>query len=170
MRFTLSTSNWKRLHPNEGTIHMKQFTLRHAFHPSMQAALRLYLLDFRLFGTMHPLIQEVKLVSEIPSEPSVYDIKEETKLFGWLKMKPRYRVFVEQNADGNDIVYRSKIMGIMQLRIMLSMQEEANVLWLTEAVEVSNIPLLTKIFTDVFSPAHRETFARMRKHLEAKSS
>ncbi len=146
---------------------MKKIVLRHLFRSADRAKIHAVVADFEQFGAFHPLMKQVTLVERISPYLSSYDIKEETKLFGWLKMKPRYRVVVETAAAHDGVVYTAKIMGIMRLRIVLTLMEEGGQLWLLEAVEVSDIPLLTGMFLDVFSPAHKEAFARLRNKLHS---
>ncbi len=146
---------------------MKTLTLRHAFPIGAESELVSYLIDFEKFGTVHPLIRKVVLRRRLDSVNASYDVSEEAKLFGWLKMKPRYRVHVQNDAAQSHVTYRATIMGIMRLKIHITWLEEAGILWVIEQVEVSSILLLTRMFLDVFEPAHLETFARMRQAIAA---
>jgi hypothetical protein len=146
---------------------MKKIILRHLFRSADRAKIHAVIADFEQFGAFHPLMQQVALVERMSPYLARYDVQEEAKLFGWLKMKPRYQVVVETAAAHDGVVYTSKIMGIMQLRIDLTLLDERGQLWVLETVEVSRIPLLTKIFLDMFSDAHKETFARLRNELQS---
>lgn len=144
---------------------MKTITLRHPFAPEHRPQIHAIVTDFLQFGAFHPLIKQVDSLAIDAIEDAIYDIKEEVVLFGWLKMKPQYRVFVEKSVEHDRVVYKSMIMGIMRLRIEFSFLQDEEQFWLIEKVQVSRIPLITKIFLDIFSPAHLATFAKIRQHL-----
>ena len=149
---------------------MKTITLRHPFAPHHRPQIHAIVADFVQFGTFHPLIKQVDSITIDAIQDKIYDIKEEAVLFGWLKTKPNYRVFVEASADDDRVVYKSMIMGLMRLRIEFSFLQEEQQLWLIEKVDVSTIPLITKIFLDIFSPAHQATVAKIGEHLNAQKA
>ncbi len=144
---------------------MKSITLRHPFAPEHRSQIHAIVADFVQFGGFHPLIKQVDSITIDTIQDKIYDIKEEAVLFGWLKTKPSYRVFVEVSADHDRVVYKSMIMGLMRLRIEFSFLQDEQQLWLMEEVEVSSIPLITKTFLNVFAPAHQSTFAKVAQHL-----
>ena len=148
---------------------MKTLSFRHSFEAKHQPEIHATMLDFRLFGNVHPLMVDVKLIAAHPSGESEFDVKEETKVGGWLKMKPRYTVFVSEPVPNEKIFYRSRVMGIMQLNIDITYSEtnSSGQFELIETVHVSRIPLITKMFLKIFGEAHTQAFANLRQHLAA---
>lgn len=151
---------------------MKTLTLRHPFEAKDQPEIHATMLDFRLFGQVHPLMVAVTLVGESQPGVNTYDVREEAKVGGWLKMKPRYTVHVHEPILQQRIDYQARVMGIMQLEIAISYTnpDENGRFELLETVRVSRIPLITGMFLKVFRQAHTQAFANLRQQLTAKKS
>jgi hypothetical protein len=151
---------------------MKTLTLRHSFEAKDQPEIHATMLDFRLFGEVHPLMVAVTLIGESQPGIKTYDVREETKVGEWLKMKPRYTVHVSEPILQQRIDYKARVMGIMQLEIAITYTnpDEDGRFELLETVRVSQIPLLTGIFLKVFRQAHTQAFAHLRQQLTAKKS
>lgn len=148
---------------------MKTLVYRHSFAVKHQPEIHATMVDFRLFGAVHPFMVDVNLVATHPSGESEFDVKEETTVGGWIKMKPRYTVFVSEPLPNQKIRYRSRIMGIMQLNIDITYSEtnSSGQFELIETVHVSRIPLMTKMFLKIFAKAHTQAFANLRQQLTA---
>lgn len=149
---------------------MKLFTLRHSFEARDHADIYATLKDFRRFGAVHPLMKSVTLVASTTDGVSTYDVREEVKLGGWLPAKPHYLVHVHESIAGEKILMTSRINAILRLRIQLSFSIAADgKIDLVEQVEVSRVPILTRMFVKIFTEAHTTAFINLRNQLSGKS-
>jgi hypothetical protein len=151
---------------------MKTVTFRHPFEAKHQPEIHATMLDFRLFGNVHPLMVSVTLVGHPQPGVTTYTVREETKIGGWLKMKPRYDVHVSEPSRNQLIAYQARMMGFMRLHIEISFTapDAQGQIELLEKVQVSRVPLLTGMFLKIFGEAHAQAFANLREQLGAAKS
>jgi hypothetical protein len=139
--------------------------LKHEFQPSSRPQLKVAITDFETFVKVHPVIYAAKLIDEPNMEVKVYAVKEKVKLFGWLPLNFGYKVHVHNHGEVTK--HYARILLIMRLYIFTYFSEDPGVLWVHEDIEVTNIPILTKIFWNVFRKVHVEAFDRLRKQIES---
>ena len=139
--------------------------LKHQFQPSSRAQLQAIIKDFEAFVKVHPVIYDAKFIGKFGMEDHVYAIKEKVKLFGWLPLSLRYKIYVQDH--GQVVRQEARILGILHLYIFTFLSESAGILWAHEDIEVTNIPILTKVFWNVFRKVHVEAFDTLRKQIES---
>jgi hypothetical protein len=117
------------------------------------------ILDLRLFGGYHPFMKEVKLIATNGDNSKIYDIKEETFLFGIIKMRPQYEATVVEIEAGKHIRYLSDVQGGLKLQIDFYFEEQADGhLRIKECVMVKGNFLLNKMFVNILKKAHLLVF------------
>jgi hypothetical protein len=129
-----------------------------------------YISDLRKFGEIHPYMKEVKIISDAPNiSCTLFQIKEETTLLGFLKIKPEYEAEVMSIKNKKKVIYFSVIQNRIILKINFTFEENLlkNNILLTEQIELNGNALLIAYFASILKKAHLLTFENLRKKLKA---
>lgn len=146
---------------------MKTFTLQYRFSEDQRAPLWEIVSDFRRLAHYHSLMKAVEELQPEPGGARWFQVWEEVKMKSGLTMRPEYKVRLEVMQPQQVVEYSARIMGIMRLhiRITLAPADPAGNMAVTEHVQVTQIPLITRMFTNVFQPAHQTLFSEIQKTL-----
>lgn len=147
---------------------MKTFTLRHEFPESQRASLWETVADFSQLARHHPLMKKVIELEPEAGGRRWFQVWEEVAIRPWWKMRPVYKIQTEVLEPGSRVAYRAKIMGLMRLTISITLSESdlQGRFQAEEQVQVTQLPIATKLFTQVFIPAHQNLFQTLRTHLK----
>ncbi|MFN8394628.1 MAG: hypothetical protein U0176_08155 [Bacteroidia bacterium] len=146
---------------------MKTFALQHSFTEAQCAALWEAAPDFSKLGSYHPLMKKVVELEPEAGGKRWFKVWEEVSIRSWWKMRPVYKVRTEVLEPHRQVAYHARIMGLIRLQITITLgPTEANqVFRVAEQVQVTQLPIATRLFTQVFIPAHQALFQNLRtKH------
>jgi hypothetical protein len=144
----------------------KTLLLTHAFDGKFEDVYE-HILNLRKFGELHPYMKEVVELSKVEPNSITYEVKEETFLFGFLKIKPIYEAEVIELETQKHIRYFSPIKGAILLNINFIFPENySNTNFeLVERIELKGNALLIAYFASILKKAHWQTFENLRKKL-----
>lgn len=147
---------------------MKTFTLLHEFPETQRASLWATVADFSELAKHHPLMKKVIELEPEAGGKRWCKVWEEAEIRPWLKMRPVYKIQTEVLEPSKRVAYRTKIMGLMRLTITITLGESnaQGRFEVEEQVQVTQLPIATKLFTQVFTPAHQNLFQTLRNNLK----
>ena len=127
-----------------------------------------HIFDLRKFGEIHPYMKEVTELSKTPTDTIKYEIKEETYLLGFFKIKPTYEAEVIELEAKKHIRYYSIIKKSIMLNINFFFPENhtSSHFNITERIELRGNPLLIAYFASILEKAHLQTFENLSKKLK----
>jgi hypothetical protein len=145
---------------------IKILQLRHSFQADMRSVYD-YLLDLKKFGEMHPFMVEVREIAKPDDHITEYEVKEETVLLGFVKMKPMYRAKVAEIEQFKRIQYFANIKGGIVLTIDFEFEEDSinGAVTVLETVKVQGNTLLISYFMKVLKKAHLRLFENLQHKL-----
>lgn len=127
-----------------------------------------YILDFRKFGEIHPYMVEVNELSKTASNGIKYEVKEETVLLGFLKMKPEYKAEVIEIEPFKHIRYVSNVKGgiVLAIDFRFTQAENPRRAVVSETIEVKGNRLLIAYFMTIVKKAHLQLFENLTNRLK----
>jgi hypothetical protein len=127
-----------------------------------------YILDFKKFGEIHPYMVEVNELSKTANKGIEYEVKEETVLLGFLKMKPEYKAEVIEIEPFKHIRYVSNVKGGIVLVIDFTFTEDKNLnrVVVSETIQVQGNRFLIAYFISILQKAHLQLFAHLACQLK----
>lgn len=146
----------------------KTLLLEHSFDGKFDIIYE-YISDLRKFGEIHPYMKEV---NELPQKQNIsgtlFRIKEEATLFGFLKIKPEYHAEVMSDKSKKLVSYFSVIQERIVLKSNFTFEENLleNKILLVEQIELNGNALLIAYFASILKKTHLQTFENLRKQLK----
>ncbi len=127
-----------------------------------------YILDFRKFGEIHPYMVEVNELSKTASNGIKYEVKEETVLLGFLKMKPEYKAEVIEMEPHKHIQYLSNVKGgiVLVIDFMFTEDKNLNRVVVLENIQVKGNRFLIAYFMSILQKAHLQLFDNLARQLK----
>lgn len=124
--------------------------------------------DFRKFGELHPYMVEVNELSKTSTKGIEYEVKEDTVLLGFLKMKPEYKAEVIEIEPNKHIRYVSNVKGgiVLVIDFRFTQGEAPNQILVSETIEVKGNRLLIAYFITIVKKAHLQLFAALAHQLK----
>ncbi len=122
-----------------------------------------HILDFTKFGELHPAMKEVKLVLNQVSDFAEYEVSEEVKLFGLIKMHPHYTAKIIEVEKHGHIRYLSEVSKGVHLKIDFTFERQGGIVKVNEALEVSGNKIVCAIFLNILSKAHKKVFEGLKQ-------
>lgn len=123
-------------------------------------------LDLRKYGKYHPVMTSVKVVLDKTPEFIEYEIDEEVKLFGFIKIHPNYKAKVFEVKKGNHLQYTSQVKPSVFLTIDIYFSENSGVIKVEEHISVTGNKIITTIFLGILKKAHIGLFQNMKANLQ----
>lgn len=127
-----------------------------------------FVFDFRKFGELHPYMVEVNELTKTINKGIEYEVKENTLLMGFLKMKPEYKAEVIEIESNKHVRYVSKVKGGIVLVIDFKFTQERNThqVLISETIEVKGNRLLIAYFLMIVKKAHLQLFENLAHQLK----
>ena len=122
-------------------------------------------LDLRKYGKHHPVMTEVKIVSDKSPEYIEYEIDEVVPILGFIKMYPNYKAKVFEIEKYKHLQYTSQVKPTIFLKIDIVFTESNNQTKVTETISVTGNKLVTTIFLGILKKAHLKLFENLQKSL-----
>ncbi|MBL7936425.1 MAG: hypothetical protein JNM51_11530 [Bacteroidia bacterium] len=120
-----------------------------------------YFLDLRKYGSYHPVMTSVNIVLDNTPEYVEYEINEEVKLFGLIKIYPNYKAKVFELEKGRHIQYTSQVKSKLFLTIDIYINPHNNKTMVTENINVTGNRIITAIFLRILQKTHLSLFDNM---------
>lgn len=142
------------------------FQLVHQLHGDLQSIYD-QVLDLRKFGALHPNMKEVKVIRERPNEFVDYEVLEEVKLFGLIKIKPNYSAQVFEIEKLKHLQYFSQVEKnvFLTINFYFSQNTALGTVQIVEEVEVTANKFVASIFLNILKKAHMQVFNTLnQKH------
>lgn len=145
----------------------KTLHLQHSFNGELAAAYE-SILDFRKFGELHPYMVEVNELSKTATKGIEYQVKEDTVLLGFLKMKPEYKAEVIEIEPNKHVRYVSNVKGgiVLLIDFRFTQGGSPNQVLVSETIEVKGNRLLIAYFMTILKKAHLQLFAALACQLK----
>jgi len=97
--------------------------LIHRFEPASLNGVYENLLDLRKYGYYHPVMTSVEIVNE-RNGVITYEVREKTKIFGFIPLRPVYRATVTEVEKGKIIRYDSDVKKNIRLEIVFTFNQK----------------------------------------------
>lgn len=123
-------------------------------------------LDLRKYGKHHPVMTYVKIILDNTPEFVEYEIDEEVKLFGFIKMNPNYKAKVYEIEKGKHLQYTSQVKPSVFLTIDLYFSEKSSKTKVHELISVTGNKIITTIFLGILKKAHLGLFQNIKTNLQ----
>ena len=123
-------------------------------------------LDLRKYGKHHPVMTDVKIVSDNTPEYIEYEIDEVVKLFGFIKMYPNYKAKVFEIEKEKHLQYTSQVKPNMFLTIDIYFSENSGKTKVEESISVTGNKIITAIFLGILKKAHVKLFQNLKTNLQ----
>jgi hypothetical protein len=144
------------------TLHL---TLEHLMPDSMEIIYE-NLLDFELFGKLHPYIKTVKKLQN-NNHHVEYDIREQVRVLGFIKIYPKYKAKVFEIEKHKHIRYESQVKKNIFLRIDFKISKNKNeAVVIKEEVTIQSGKLVGKYFLNILKKAHLQFFRNLTRHIQ----
>jgi hypothetical protein len=111
-------------------------------------------LDLRKYGIHHPVMTNVSIVYDNTSEFIEYEIVEEIKLFGLIKLRPNYKAKVFEIEKYKHLQYTSQVKNNIYLKIDLVFSEFNGIVNFKETIEITGNPIIVSVFMSILKKAH----------------
>lgn len=149
------------------TMATQTLHLQHSFDSEF-AAVYESILDFKKFGELHPFMIEVNELSKTASNGIEYEVKEETVLLGFLKMKPEYKAEVIEIEPHKHVRYVSNVKGgiVLVIDFRFTQAENPHRVVVSETIEVKGNRLLIAYFMTIVKKAHLQLFENLAHQLK----
>ncbi|MES2761610.1 MAG: hypothetical protein V4677_05365 [Bacteroidota bacterium] len=122
-------------------------------------------LDLRKYGTHHPVMTDVKIVSDNTTEYVEYEIDEVVPVIGFIKMYPNYRAKVFEVEKYKHLQYTSQVKPTIFLKIDILFAESAGTTKVTETISVTGNKIITSMFLGILKKAHLKLFNNLNDSL-----
>ena len=123
-------------------------------------------LDLRKYGKHHPVMTDVKIVSDNTPEYIEYEIDEVVKLFGFIKMYPNYKAKVFEIEKEKHLQYTSQVKPNIFLTIDIYFSENSGKTKVEESISVTGNKIITAIFLGILKKAHVKLFQNLKTNLQ----
>lgn len=119
-------------------------------------------LDLRKYGKHHPVMTDVRIVLDKTPEFIEYEIDEEVRLFGFIKMNPNYKARVFEIEKGKHLQYTSQVKPTIFLTIDIYFSESFGKTKVEEQISVTGNKIITTIFLGILRKAHVGLFQNIK--------
>jgi hypothetical protein len=144
------------------TLHLK---LVHLMPDSMEIIYE-NLLDFELFGKLHPYMKTVKKLQN-NNHHVEYEVREQVRLLGFIRIYPKYRAKVYEIEKFKHIRYESQVKRNIFLRIDFKISKNKNeAIIISEEVTLESGKLIGKYFLNILKKAHIQFFRNLTRHIQ----
>jgi hypothetical protein len=145
----------------------KTLHLQHSFNGEL-ATVYESIFDFRKFGELHPYMVEVNELSKTASNGIEYEVKEDTVLLGFLRMKPEYKAEVIEIEPLKHVRYVSNVKGgiVLVIDFRFTQAENPHRAVVSETIEVKGNRFLIAYFMTIVKKAHLQLFANLANRLK----
>ena len=123
-------------------------------------------LDLRKYGKHHPVMTDVKVVSDNTPEYIEYEINEVVELFGFIKMYPNYKAKVFEIEKEKHLQYTSQVKPNIFLTIDIYFSENSGKTKVEESISVTGNKIITAIFLVILKKAHVKLFQNLKTNLQ----
>lgn len=123
-------------------------------------------LDLRKYGKHHPVMTDVRIVLDKTPEFIEYEIDEELRLFGFIKMNPNYKARVFEIEKGKHLQYTSQVKPTIFLTIDIYFSENSGKTKVEEQISVTGNKIITSIFLGILRKAHVGLFQNIKANFQ----
>lgn len=123
-------------------------------------------LDLRKYGKHHPVMTDVKIVLDKTPEFIEYEIDEEVRLFGFIKMNPNYKARVFEIEKGKHLQYTSQVKPTIFLTIDIYFLDNSDKTKVEEQISVTGNKIITTIFLGILRKAHVGLFQNIKANFQ----
>lgn len=123
-------------------------------------------LDLRKYGKYHPVMTDVKIVLDKTPEFIEYEIDEEVRLFGFIKMNPNYKARVFEIEKGKHLQYTSQVKPTIFLTIDIYFLNNSDKTKVEEQISVTGNKIITTIFLGILRKAHVSLFQNIKANTQ----
>lgn len=123
-------------------------------------------LDLRKYGKHHPVMKDVKIVLDKTPEFIEYEIDEQVRLFGFIKMNPNYKARVFEIEKGKHLQYTSQVKPTIFLTIDIYFLDKSNKTKVEEQISVTGNKIITTIFLGILRKAHVGLFQNIKANFQ----
>ena len=120
-------------------------------------------LQLEKFGELHPNMTRVVELGKPEPHITGYEIFEDVTLFGFIKMKPRYKAKVVEVEKGKHIQYLSHVQDGIFLAINFYFTENAGKYIVREEIEITGNPIIAMVLMGIIKKAHTQIHESLKK-------
>ena len=123
-------------------------------------------LDLRKYGKHHPVMTNVKVVSDELPKYIEYEIDEAVTLLGFIKMYPNYKAKVFEIDKGKHLQYTSQVKPTVFLTIDIYFSESSGKTKVVENISVTGNIIITSMFLRILKKAHLGLFQNIKTNFQ----
>ncbi len=123
-------------------------------------------LDLKKYGKHHPVMTNVKIVSDKLPDFIEYEIDEVVKLFGFIKIYPNYKAKVFEIEKEKHLQYTSQVKPTIFLTIDIYFSKKSGKTIIQENISVTGNKIITFVFLGILKKAHLGLFKTIKANLQ----